>query len=387
MHPKLRKQLERRRAALGPEGGIDWAHAEALAFASLLTEGVPIRLTGQDTERGTFSQRHLVLHDADTGERLHADPAAARRARAARAAQQPALRARHARLRVRLQRGGARGAGAVGGAVRRLHQRRPGHRRPVPRVGALQVGADHPAHAAAAARLRGTGPGALERAPRAVPAARGRRQHPGGQPDHAGAVLPPAPPPGAAHPAAPADRDDAQEPAAPAPGQLAAGGSRRRPLASDPGRPVGRRSTRRRSRRVVLCSGKVYYDLLAEAEKLRRHRPALVRLEQLYSFPWAEARAMLARYPRAGRAGLGAGGAAEHGRLDLSSRPSCASWRRRASRWATSAGRSGPARPRATRRRTPPSRAASSGRRSETSRTKAPILARTVAAAGQRPRR
>ena len=45
-----------------------WAHAEALAFASLLTEGMPIRLTGQDTERGTFSQRHLVLHDPKTGQ-------------------------------------------------------------------------------------------------------------------------------------------------------------------------------------------------------------------------------------------------------------------------------------------------------------------------------
>jgi len=53
---------------MGPEGGIDWGHAEALAFASLLTEGVPIRLTGQDTERGTFSHRHLVLHDAVTGQ-------------------------------------------------------------------------------------------------------------------------------------------------------------------------------------------------------------------------------------------------------------------------------------------------------------------------------
>ena len=48
--------------------GILWAHAEALAFASLLTEGIPIRLTGQDTERGTFSQRHLVLHDPKTGQ-------------------------------------------------------------------------------------------------------------------------------------------------------------------------------------------------------------------------------------------------------------------------------------------------------------------------------
>ncbi|MET0602542.1 MAG: multifunctional oxoglutarate decarboxylase/oxoglutarate dehydrogenase thiamine pyrophosphate-binding subunit/dihydrolipoyllysine-residue succinyltransferase subunit, partial [Baekduia sp.] len=68
VHPKLVKQLERRRAALGTEGGIDWAHAEQLAYASLLTEGTPIRLTGQDVERGTFSQRHLVLHDAKTGQ-------------------------------------------------------------------------------------------------------------------------------------------------------------------------------------------------------------------------------------------------------------------------------------------------------------------------------
>src|SRR5438093_639692 len=64
------KQLERRRVALGPDGGIDWAHAESLAFASLLTEGTPIRLTGQDVERGTFSQRHLVLHDAKTGQTM-----------------------------------------------------------------------------------------------------------------------------------------------------------------------------------------------------------------------------------------------------------------------------------------------------------------------------
>ena len=72
VHPKLVKQLERRREALldtGPGAhGIDWAHAEALAFATLLTEGTPLRLTGQDTERGTFSQRHMVLHDAKTGQ-------------------------------------------------------------------------------------------------------------------------------------------------------------------------------------------------------------------------------------------------------------------------------------------------------------------------------
>jgi 2-oxoglutarate dehydrogenase E1 component len=75
VNPKLVKQLDRRRAALAEDAEtadeparIDWAHAEALAFAALLTEGTPIRLTGQDTERGTFSQRHLVLHDAKTGQ-------------------------------------------------------------------------------------------------------------------------------------------------------------------------------------------------------------------------------------------------------------------------------------------------------------------------------
>ena len=66
VHRKLRKPLGRRTEAL-EQGGIDFGHAEALAFASLLTEGVHIRLTGQDTERGTFSHRHLVLHDEKTG--------------------------------------------------------------------------------------------------------------------------------------------------------------------------------------------------------------------------------------------------------------------------------------------------------------------------------
>jgi 2-oxoglutarate dehydrogenase E1 component len=68
IHPKLSRQLERRREALD-DGGIDWGQAEALAFASLIGEGIPVRLTGQDTERGTFSHRHLVLHDAENGQR------------------------------------------------------------------------------------------------------------------------------------------------------------------------------------------------------------------------------------------------------------------------------------------------------------------------------
>ncbi|HEX3735077.1 MAG TPA: multifunctional oxoglutarate decarboxylase/oxoglutarate dehydrogenase thiamine pyrophosphate-binding subunit/dihydrolipoyllysine-residue succinyltransferase subunit [Solirubrobacterales bacterium] len=66
VHRKLRRPLGKRIEAL-EAGGIDFGHAEGLAFSSLLTEGVHIRLTGQDTERGTFSHRHLVLHDENTG--------------------------------------------------------------------------------------------------------------------------------------------------------------------------------------------------------------------------------------------------------------------------------------------------------------------------------
>jgi len=66
VHPKLLRQMERRKTPLA-EREIDWAQAEELAFATLITGGIPVRLTGQDTERGTFSQRHLVFHDVRTG--------------------------------------------------------------------------------------------------------------------------------------------------------------------------------------------------------------------------------------------------------------------------------------------------------------------------------
>ncbi len=67
IHPKLKRQLELRGAGFGLSSELDWGHAESLALGSILEDGVPIRLTGQDTERGTFSQRHLVLHDLETG--------------------------------------------------------------------------------------------------------------------------------------------------------------------------------------------------------------------------------------------------------------------------------------------------------------------------------
>ncbi|WP_100408132.1 2-oxoglutarate dehydrogenase E1 component [Bacillus solitudinis] len=60
---KLEKILKRRYNAFDTDGKIDWALAETLAFATILNDGTPIRLTGQDSERGTFAHRHLVLHD------------------------------------------------------------------------------------------------------------------------------------------------------------------------------------------------------------------------------------------------------------------------------------------------------------------------------------
>ncbi len=67
VHPRLKGVLDKRRETVTGGTGIDWAGAEALAFATLLTEGYPVRLSGQDVGRGTFSQRHSVLWDYETG--------------------------------------------------------------------------------------------------------------------------------------------------------------------------------------------------------------------------------------------------------------------------------------------------------------------------------
>jgi 2-oxoglutarate dehydrogenase E1 component len=67
-HPKLAKQFELRSEAYHGQGDLDWATAEALAIGSLVREGHPVRLAGQDSRRGTFSQRHAALVDFETGE-------------------------------------------------------------------------------------------------------------------------------------------------------------------------------------------------------------------------------------------------------------------------------------------------------------------------------
>ena len=67
VHRKLVSFFEKRREAVDQNGSIDWAFAEALAFGTLVVEGTPVRLSGQDSGRGTFSQRHLVLFDEVDG--------------------------------------------------------------------------------------------------------------------------------------------------------------------------------------------------------------------------------------------------------------------------------------------------------------------------------
>ncbi len=70
VNPKIRRQLEARRKAVEEDLPIDWGFAEDLAYGTLLLEGTPVRLSGQDSERGTFSHRHAAFYDVETSERF-----------------------------------------------------------------------------------------------------------------------------------------------------------------------------------------------------------------------------------------------------------------------------------------------------------------------------
>ena len=297
VHPKLRKQLERRRAALGPEGGIDWAHAEALALASLLTEGVPVRLTGQDTERGTFSQRHLVLHDVATGERL----TPLQRLPGALAP----LELYNSPLSELATLGFEYGYSAAAPEALVLWEAQFGDF-----INGAQVIVDQFLSAGLSKW------GLTTRLTLLLP-----HGYEGQGPEHSSARLERFLQLAAegnirvANPTTPAQyyhllrrqaRRTRQRPLVIMTPKsllrLPQSASRIEDLAAGRWQPVlddASAAARAPSvTRVVLCSGKIYYDLVAEANKLPGNRPAIVRLEQLYSFPWPEMRAMLARYPR-----------------------------------------------------------------------------------------
>ena len=296
VHPKLRKQLERRRAALS-DGGIDWAHAETLALASLLTEGVPVRLTGQDTERGTFSQRHLVLHDAETGRAW----APIQRLPGALAP----MELHNSPLSELATLGFEYGYSAAAPEALVLWEAQFGDF-----INGAQVIVDQ----FLAAGLSKWG--LTTRLTLLLP-----HGYEGQGPEHSSARLERFLQLAAegnirvANPTTPAQyfhllrrqaRRTRQRPlvimtpksllrlpqANSKLGDLAGGSWR--PVIDDPA-VAGRAD---KISRLVLCSGKIYYDLLGEADKMEGGRPAVVRLEQLYSFPWAEMRAVLAGYPR-----------------------------------------------------------------------------------------
>ena len=193
---------------------------------------------------------------------------------------------------------------ALGGAVRRLRERRPGDHRPVHRRRPREVAAHERARAAAAPRLRGPGPGALERARRALPAALRRGQPPGRELHDARAVLPPAAPPDAPPLPRAARRLHAEEPAA-RPARRVARRRRSPPAAS------ARCSTTRACRDPAPCgacssaparsttTSLERREERAGAAQRRRADVAIVRLEQLYPWPEEALAAALAPLPAA----------------------------------------------------------------------------------------
>ena len=248
LHRTLNRFLDSRRKAIEAGLNIDWATGEALAICSLLLDGHRVRLSGQDSERGTFSQRHSVLIDQETEQPLHAvqSPVADGQARFevinSMLSEEAVLGFEYGYLARRAER-----ADDVGSAVRRLRQRRAGAVRPVHLVGRAQMAAHVGPRLPVAAWLRRPGARAFLRAARALPADVRRRQYAGRQLHHAGELFPhPAPPAQARLPQA-ADPDDAEVAAAPQTRGVAA----RRNGTGDlvPPAAVGRRADCRRTRR------------------------------------------------------------------------------------------------------------------------------------------
>ena len=200
------------------EINVDWGMGEHMAFASLVASGYPIRLSGEDSGRGTFTHRHAVLHDQNREKfddrHLHAAAERRRQPGAVRRHRLAAVRRGRAGLRVRLRVVRPEHAGDLGSAVRRLRQRRAGGDRPVHRLRRSEVGPRQRPDADAAARLRRPGPGAQLGAPRALHAAGGRHQHAGRAADHGQPDLPPAAPPDGARVPQAAGHHDAEVAAA-----------------------------------------------------------------------------------------------------------------------------------------------------------------------------
>jgi 2-oxoglutarate dehydrogenase E1 component len=298
-HPKLAKQLEKRRALLDREGAsLDWAQAEALAFGSLLRQGVPIRLTGQDTVRGTFSQRHQSLVDARSGE--HFVPIR----------QLPGARAgfelHNSPLSEYATMGFEYGYAVTAPDALVLWEAQYGDF-----VNGAEIIIDQ-FLIAGLAKWRQT-----SRLTLLLP-----HGYEGSGPEHSSARLERFLALGAegnirvVYPTTPSQyfhllrrqalhadlrplvvmtpKSLLRLPAAASPAAELAGGAFR-PVLDDPAFGTDERATA--VRHVILCGGKVYYDLLASEERETRDDVAIVRVERLYPFPTDELGAVLGRYP------------------------------------------------------------------------------------------
>ncbi len=249
---------------------MDWATAETLAFGSLVLEGTPVRLSGQDSGRGTFSQRHLELYDSENGERYiplqHLSPNQARFDVFDSSLSEYAVMGFEFGYSVAdpltLVLWEAQFGDFANGAqilIDQFHRERR-----------IQVGTAERPGAAAAARLRRARSRAFQRAHRALPATLRRKQHAGGERQHAGAIFPCAAPPdarrsGSARRSQAADHIYAQAHAAPSPAvstldELMTGTFHE--ILDDTAT-----LDRARVTRVLMCSGQVYYDLAGRARR------------------------------------------------------------------------------------------------------------------------
>ena len=227
-HPKIKRGLELRVQQARGERPLDWATAEAAAFGTLALEGYRVRLSGQDSARGTFSQRHAVLHDVENGSTYT-----------------PLEHLAPAQAPVELINSPLSEAGVLGfeygysiewpdGLV--MWEAQFGDFMNAAQViidqflasGEDEVASPLGPRAPASARIRGHGLGAFERAHRALPRPRRQGQHPGRLSVDASPVLPLPEATGAPSVAEAARRDDAQEPASKSGLRLTARGSRAR---------------------------------------------------------------------------------------------------------------------------------------------------------------
>ncbi|HEY4320678.1 MAG TPA: multifunctional oxoglutarate decarboxylase/oxoglutarate dehydrogenase thiamine pyrophosphate-binding subunit/dihydrolipoyllysine-residue succinyltransferase subunit [Gemmatimonadales bacterium] len=295
-HPKVSTQVQRRRAALTAEHGIEWGHAEALAFASLLVDGTPVRLTGQDVGRGTFAHRHIVLHDVKNGNTI----TPVQRLPGARAA----LEVRNSPLSEMAAIGFEYGYAMTATETLVIWEAQYGDFVNGAQVMLDQFIASGMSKWGVTSRLtlllphgyEGSGPehssGRVERFLQA--AAEGNMR-----------IVNCTTPAQYFHLLRRQAHWDVQRPLVvmtpksllrkkEASSSLADLAQGRFQLVLDDAAFNDRRAS---VRSLVLCSGKVYYDLLAEALKRGDNRPPIARVEQLYPFPDGEIRELLSRYP------------------------------------------------------------------------------------------